>query len=40
LSNTMPNIRGAVEMMAPSVLPHGFQKPLIVFLSASPCCGW
>ncbi len=33
LSNTMPNIRGAVEMMAPSVLPHGFQKPLIVFLS-------
>jgi Glycosyltransferase family 87 len=33
LSNTMPNIRGAVEMMAPSLLPHSFQKPLIVLLS-------
>lgn len=34
LSNTMPNIRGGVEMMAPSFVPHGFQKPLIVLLSA------
>ena len=33
LSNTMPNIRGAVEMMTPSLLPHTFQKPLIVLLS-------
>ncbi len=33
LSSTMPNIRGAVEMMASSLVPHGFQKPLIVFLS-------
>lgn len=33
LSNTMPNIRGAVEMMAYSYVPHGLQKPLIVLLS-------
>jgi Glycosyltransferase family 87 len=33
LSSTMPNIRGAVEMMAPGFVPHGFQKPLIVSLS-------
>jgi Glycosyltransferase family 87 len=35
LSNTMPNIRGAVEMMAPSFVPHGIQKPLIVLLSGA-----
>ncbi|HEV2245351.1 MAG TPA: glycosyltransferase family 87 protein [Terriglobia bacterium] len=33
LSNTMPNIRGAVEMMVSSLLPHSLQKPLIVLLS-------
>ena len=33
LSNTMPNIRGAVEMMTPSLLPQSFQKPLIVLVS-------
>ena len=33
LSNTMPNIRGAVEMLAPIVLPQSFLKPLIVLLS-------
>ncbi|HXH48500.1 MAG TPA: glycosyltransferase family 87 protein [Terriglobia bacterium] len=33
LPNTVPNIRGAVEMMAPSVLPQSFQKPIIVLLS-------
>ncbi|HEX5412461.1 MAG TPA: glycosyltransferase family 87 protein [Terriglobia bacterium] len=34
LSNTMPNIRGAVEIMAYSYVLHGLQKPLIVLLSA------
>ena len=33
LSNTMPNIRGAIEMIASSLLPQSFQKPLIVLLS-------
>ena len=33
LSNTMPNIRGAIEMMTPGLLPHTFQKPLIVLFS-------
>lgn len=35
LSSTMPNIRGAVETMAPALLPHSFQKPLIVLLSGA-----
>jgi hypothetical protein len=34
LPNTVPNIRGAVEMMAPSLLPQSFQKPIIVLLSS------
>jgi len=33
LSNTMPNIRGTVEMLGPSLLHHGYQKPVIVLLS-------
>jgi hypothetical protein len=33
LSNTMPNIRGAVEMMVPSLLPQSLQKPIIVLFS-------
>lgn len=33
LSNTMPNIRGAVEMMAPSLLPQNLQKTIIVLVS-------
>ena len=33
LPNTVPNIRGAVEMLAPSLLPQTFHKPLIVLIS-------
>lgn len=33
LSSTMPNIRGAVEMMAPSLLPQNLQKTIIVLVS-------
>jgi hypothetical protein len=34
LSNTMPNIRGTVEILAPSFMPHTYQKPLIILLSS------
>lgn len=33
MANTMPNIRGAVEMMAPDLLPHSIQKLIIVLFS-------
>jgi Glycosyltransferase family 87 len=32
-SKAMPNIRGAIEMMAPALFPQSFQKPLIVLVS-------
>jgi hypothetical protein len=32
-ANTLPNIRGAIEMMAPAVFPQSFLKPLIVLFS-------
>jgi hypothetical protein len=32
-ANTLPNIRGAIEMITPSLFPHSFQKPLIVLVS-------
>ena len=35
LSSTMPNIRGAIEMMAPGFVPHSFHRPLIVLLSGA-----